>query len=164
LAHQRRWQIAYYDSTGRRIRETYKTQAKAEKMLARRLAQLEAGMLETERRVRVDELASTDLLSQYIEQRLSEGVQGSTVNRELAVLHAMFELAARSAPPKVTHVPVFPPKLKESAPRSGFVRDADYEKIVAACPSSVLRALIVVAYSIHVGERQTRSGFSEFVA
>ena len=179
-----RFQIAYYDKSGRKIRETYKTYEKAERMLKKRVVQAEAGVLEVERRVKMDELAeayllyvknskpksakwatmvwdvhlkdffsgrmasriTTDLVSEYATQRL-EKVQGCTVNRELAILHAMFRLGANATPPKVSHVPVFPPKFAENAPRSGFVRDAEYQKIMAACASPVLRAIYAVAYS-----------------
>jgi integrase len=180
-----KFQIAFYDRTGRKIRETYKSFEKAEKMLQRRLAQADADVLEVERRVKVDELAkayllyaenskpksaywiklvwnahlkdffggrmasrvTTDLIAEYIAHRLGEEVQAGTVNRELQVFHAMFKQGAEATPPKVTHIPVFPPKLAENAPRSGFIRDAEYKKLVEACDKHVLRAILAVAYT-----------------
>jgi len=180
-----KWQIAFYDRTGRKIRETFKSLEKAEKMLDKRLAQVDAGVLETDRRVKMDDVAAsyllyaknskpksaywitlvwnahlkdffggrqasritTDLIAEYIAQRLAEGIAAGTVNRELTVLHAMFKQATEATPPKLTRIPVFPKKLKENSPRSGFVRAAEYDKIVAACDSKVLKAIIATAYT-----------------
>lgn len=180
-----KFQIAYYDQTGRKIRETFGSYEKAAKMLQRRQTQKDAGVLEVERRTKVDELAasyllyaknskpksaywiklvwdahlkgffsgrmasrvSTDLIAEYIAQRLDEGVQSSTVNRELQVLRAMFRQGMEATPPKIHSVPKFPPKLAEPNARAGFLRAADYEKLMEACNKPVLRALITVAYT-----------------
>jgi integrase len=54
----KRFQISFYDAEGRRRRESYSTQAKAEKMLATKLALKEVGKLDpVEGRVKVDGLA-----------------------------------------------------------------------------------------------------------
>jgi len=180
-----RWQIAFYDRSGRKIRETYKTYDKAEKALNKRLAQVDAGVLETETRVKIDSLAdsyllyaknskpksadwiammwnvhlkpffsgrmagriTTDLIAEYIAQRLDKCIKPSTVNRELQVFHAMFKQATQSTPPKIQHVPVFPPRLEEGAPRSGFLRAEGYNKLMETCKSRVLRAIIATAYT-----------------
>jgi integrase len=186
-----RWQIAFYDQTGRKVRETFVSYQKAERALAKKLVQLEAGVLETESRVKVDALAdsyllyaknskpkssywielvwgahlkdffsgrvanriTTDLISSYIAHRREEGANNGTVNRELQVFHAMLQLGLESTPPKINRLPVFPPKLKENAPRSGFLRSAQYDKIMEMCTSEVLeepkvlRAIIAVAYN-----------------
>lgn len=188
-----RWQIAFYDNSGRKVRETYKTFEKAQKMLDKRLAQVDAGVLEVERRVKVDDLAAaylvyakgsrpksaywiklvwdahlkdffggrmanritTDLIAEYIAARREAEAAPGTVNRELQVFHAMFTLGAKCSPPKIAHVPVFPEKLDEGAPRSGFLRAADYDKLIEACDklplrrltSKVLKAIIVTAYT-----------------
>lgn len=180
-----RWQIAFYDRTGRKIRETYKTEEKAEKMLQKRLAQVDAGVLETETRVKIDALAdsyllyaknskpkskdwiemvwevhlkpffsgrmanriTTDLIADYIAHRLGQGRATSTVNRELQVFHAMFVLGTKSTPPKIFRVPVFPPKLDEPPPRSGFLRAEAYDKLKKECKIKVLWAIIATAYT-----------------
>jgi len=51
----------FYDTAGHKRRETYSTEAKARKMLTRRLAQKDAGMLESsaDARVRIDVLAES---------------------------------------------------------------------------------------------------------
>jgi integrase len=56
-----RWQIQYYDQTGRKRRETYSTEAKARKKLDQRIAQRDAGTLETAStsRVKIDALADS---------------------------------------------------------------------------------------------------------
>jgi integrase len=50
-------------------------------------------------------------------------------------------------PPKVTCVPKFPEKLQESAPRKGFLVDAQYDALQASWPYPWLRALMAIAYS-----------------
>jgi integrase len=54
-----RFQIQYYDNSGRKRRETVSTLAKAEKLLQKRAAQKDAGTLETaDTRVKIDVLAT----------------------------------------------------------------------------------------------------------
>jgi hypothetical protein len=54
----KRWQISYYDAQGRRRRESFSTEAKAEKALTRALALRDTGKLEPyEGRLKVDALA-----------------------------------------------------------------------------------------------------------
>lgn len=56
----KRWQISYYDAQGRRRRESFATEAKAEKALTRALALRDAGKLDPhEGRVKVDALAES---------------------------------------------------------------------------------------------------------
>src|SRR5215470_15795594 len=53
----KRWQISYYDAQGRRRRESFTTEAKAERALTRALALRDAGKLEPyEGRTKVDAL------------------------------------------------------------------------------------------------------------
>ena len=47
----------------------------------------------------------------------------------------------------VDRTPAFPRKLKENAPRTGFVGDKEYAKLKANCKAPWLRALIAAGYS-----------------
>ena len=55
----------------------------------------------------------TELLKRYIANRQDEGAKNATINRELAALKRMFNLAKQSSPPKVSRVPAFPTRLAE---------------------------------------------------
>jgi integrase len=90
----------------------------------------------------------TDLLKRYVAQRQQDHAANATINRELAALKRMFNLARQSSPPKVVRVPVFP-RLPEENIRRGFVEDAQYEKLAAACAKVGLwmRALFEVGYN-----------------
>jgi integrase len=78
--------------------------------------------------------------------RRNEGSANGTINRELAALKRIFNLARTSTPPKVRDVPAFP-HLKESPPRKGFVEDRQYEKLTAGSGELWLRAILAVAYT-----------------
>lgn len=90
---------------------------------------------------------STNMVNYYIETRRAEGMQNGTINRETALLRAMFKLGTRVTPPMVERMPAFPPRLKENPPRTGFVTDREYAQLKAHCDKLWLRALIAVAYS-----------------
>jgi len=90
---------------------------------------------------------TTDEINGFIEKRKAKGASNATVNRDLACLHRMFTLGMRCTPPKVQRVPIFPPRLKESAPRSGFIEDAQYEKLCENYREPWLRAFLAVAYT-----------------
>jgi integrase len=89
---------------------------------------------------------TTDDVNKYVQVRKTAGASNSTIIRELAVLHRIFNLAFRSTPRKIAFVPTFP-HLQENAPRTGFVEDAQYNKLVAANPPLYLRAMLALAYS-----------------
>ena len=90
----------------------------------------------------------TDLLKKYVAKRQEDGAANATINRELAALKRMFNLARQSSPPKLVRVPVFP-RLPEENIRRGFVEDAQYEKLAAACARVGLwmRAIFEVGYN-----------------
>jgi integrase len=75
---------------------------------------------------------STPMLSKYVAARLAEGAQPGTVNREMSLLRAAFNLGHKSTPPLVVRVPHFP-MLEESAARKGFLTDAQYDALGAEC-------------------------------
>ena len=90
---------------------------------------------------------STALIEEYIEARRADGVQNGTINRELATLRAMLIRGTKVTPRMVTMVPAFPERLKEAAPRKGFIGDAEYKKLAANAKDLWLRTLIACAYS-----------------
>jgi len=92
-------------------------------------------------------------LEKYIEER-REGVdhgeatqRNGTINRELAVLKAMFNHGSRLDPPLVSRVPRFPKRLRESDPRSGWLDDAQYEGLQENAKYVWLRGLLAIAYN-----------------
>jgi integrase len=89
---------------------------------------------------------TTDTLNRYVAKCLDEGIGPDTVNRDLAALRRAFYLGLRAG--KLQKVPRFP-HLKEPAPRSGFVEEAEYRKLVAVLPATELwlRALLATAYT-----------------
>jgi len=74
--------------------------------------------------LRVAEI-TTERVRAYRAKRESEGASNGSVNRELAALKRMFNLAAATTPPKVTHVPYIP-MLRESNVRKGFFEHSGY--------------------------------------
>jgi integrase len=89
---------------------------------------------------------TTQELNKYIERRNTQGAENATINRELAALKRMFSLAYRSTPRKVYQVPLFP-RLKESAPRKGFVEGKQYRQLCEKCTEPWLRAMLALAYT-----------------
>jgi integrase len=95
--------------------------------------------------IRAGELCS-DHINAYILRRQREKAAGATINRELAVVARMMHLGERTTPPRVRGTPHFP-KLKESAPRTGFLEQADYDKLKAHADELWLRALLACYYT-----------------
>ncbi len=87
----------------------------------------------------------------YVVMRQDEGASNATVNRELAVLRRMFNLAAKATPPQIGKVP-YVPMLKEGPPRQGFFELDDFLKIRDALPGH-LKPLVTFAY--HTGWRKS---------
>ena len=96
---------------------------------------------------------TTDDIQKYMEKRRVEGVSNATINRELSCLRRMFVLGTKCTPAKVQRIPIFPDRLKEANPRTGFVDDVQYRKLCDACKDTWLRAFLAVAYSF--GFRRT---------
>jgi len=87
---------------------------------------------------------TTDQVRRYIARRQSEGAANATINRELAALKRMFNLAAEMTPPKVIRVP-YVPMLKEAPPRKGFLEHANFLKLRNTLPDH-LKPLVTMAY------------------
>ncbi len=94
---------------------------------------------------------TTSEVQRYIIKRQEEGASNATVNRELAALKRMFNLAAKATPPKVGRVPYIP-MLQEDNARQGFFEYAEFEKVLAVLPE-FLRPVATFAY--HTGWRKS---------
>jgi integrase len=68
-------------------------------------------------------------LAQYVDQRQQQDAANATINREMAALKRMFSLGYKATPKKVLYMPAFP-HLKENNARTGFLEDAQYEKLI----------------------------------
>ncbi len=68
---------------------------------------------------------TTERVRAYIIHRQQEGASNGSINRELAALKRMFNLASEMTPPKIARVPHIP-LLKESNVRKGFFEHEEY--------------------------------------
>jgi integrase len=89
---------------------------------------------------------TTALVAEYIAHRKAAGMSNGTINRETTMLKAMLNLGAKQTPPMVDRLPSFPKRLKESAPRKGFVQDAEYAVLKANAKHLWLRGLLALGY------------------
>lgn len=80
----------------------------------------------------------------YIEKRLNEDAANATINRELAALKRMFNLAVRQTPPKIDRVPYIP-MMKEDNVRKGFFEHGEFQALWDALPS-YLKGFTAFAY------------------
>ncbi len=89
---------------------------------------------------------TTEAIMAYIVRRQSAPTvpANATVNRELAALRRMLNLAAKATPPKLYKVPHVP-LLREDNVRQGFVEYEDYLAVKAAAPD-YLRPIITMAF------------------
>ena len=87
---------------------------------------------------------TTDKVRTYTSRRLDEGASNATINRELAALKRMFNMAIRSG--KLRDKP-FVEMLKERNVRTGFVDDKQYERLARFYPELWWRAYLAVSYS-----------------
>ena len=97
---------------------------------------------------------TTSALNEYIAARRADGCQPATINRELALLKAMFRFGTRQTPVMVDRVPAFPARLQESKPRQGFVTGEQYTRLASRAKQLWLRTFIACAYTFgfRVGE------------
>ena len=91
----------------------------------------------------------TSELRRYKAARKREKAEAATVNRELSILKRAFSLGSRHDPPLVMHNPPIE-KLPENNIRTGFLEQADYERLLAELPA-YLKLALVIAY--HTGCR-----------
>lgn len=98
--------------------------------------------------IRVPEI-TTDRIEHYIEKRKGEGLQNSSINRELSALKRMFTLGTRAR--KVGQIP-YVPMLKESNIRKGFFEHNEFLALRNALPL-YLKSPVIFAY--HSGWRES---------
>ncbi|MGA8493330.1 MAG: site-specific integrase [Terriglobales bacterium] len=85
---------------------------------------------------------TTDAAKRFVRQRRDEEVSNATINRSLALLRRMLNLAKRDK--KIHDVP-FIEFQKEPPPRKGFVEQADFERLLNLLPTH-LRPLVTLLY------------------
>src|SRR5579875_742233 len=95
---------------------------------------------------------TTDAIRKFIAERQAAGAQAATINRSLAVLRRMMNLARTEG--KIQALPYFP-TLKENPPRKGFIAHEQFARLLAVLPEK-LRPLIILLYwtGVRVGEAQ----------
>ena len=87
---------------------------------------------------------TTDTLNKYVVWAQGEGLTNATINRDMAALRRAFYLAQEAG--KIERVPKFP-HLTEANPRSGFVEEAQFRKLISNAKELWLRALVTTAYT-----------------
>jgi integrase len=83
-------------------------------------------------------------LDRYALRRKEEGAQNGTINRELTALRRMYSLARKQG--TLTLLPYFS-LLPEADPRQGFVDDAQFDRLVAACDEPWMRVFLELGYT-----------------
>ncbi len=86
-------------------------------------------------------------INAYVLARHEAGAMNATINRELAFLRRAFKMGYDARPRMVADIPAFPSKLPES-PRTGFVEDVAFNKLIAALKEHGLRAMVLTAYRL----------------
>ncbi|PYV54374.1 MAG: site-specific integrase [Acidobacteria bacterium] len=91
---------------------------------------------------------TSQIVAHYIDARQQEGAENATINRELAALKRMFNLARQSTPPKVHMVPYIA-MLREDNIRTGFLESTQHDRLAAETGKIGLwlRAMFEVGYT-----------------
>lgn len=87
---------------------------------------------------------TSDRVRAYAVNRQQHNASNGTINRELAALKRMFNLAAKTTPPKIVRVPYIP-MLKERNVRKGFFEHQEYLALRNALPNYV-RPVLTFGY------------------
>lgn len=93
---------------------------------------------------------TTDRVRAYIVKRQQQAASNGSINRELAALKRMFNLAGEMTPPKVPRVPYIP-MLKESNVRKGFFEHSEYLALRRELPD-YLKSVLTFGY--YTGARE----------
>ena len=73
---------------------------------------------------------TSQVVARYIDSRQQANSESATINRELAALKRMFNLARQSTPPNVSSVPYIA-MLKEDNIRTGFLESKQHDSLAA---------------------------------
>jgi integrase len=87
---------------------------------------------------------TTDKVRKYMAGRQEAGYSNAEINRELAALKRMFNLARQQSPPKVDHVPYIP-MLPEDNVRKGFFEPEAFRAVLKELPEP-LKPVATFAY------------------
>lgn len=90
---------------------------------------------------------TTPALNAFIvhRQKAEDKPANAEINRELSFLRSCFNYALKKCSPRlVAEVPNFP-RLKESAPRQGFITDDEYRALASSCESLEMRTAFELA-------------------
>jgi integrase len=87
---------------------------------------------------------TTDKVRTYISERQDQSMSNAEINRELAALKRMFNLALQQTPPKVPQKPYIP-MLQEQNVRKGFFEHDEFVALRAALPVE-LRPVVTFGY------------------
>lgn len=88
----------------------------------------------------------------YIDYRKDQGVENSTINRELSALKRMFNLAKLQKRIQPEDMPEFPPQLDENNIREGFIKIEDLERLLKQLPTYLQP---VVEFAFYTGMRKS---------
>ncbi len=83
-----------------------------------------------------------EILDNYVDKRLAENAARATTNRELSALRTMLRLGARR---HKLSLPLFP-HLAENNVRSGFVEQADFDRLRAGASELWLRLFLEIGF------------------
>jgi integrase len=93
---------------------------------------------------------TTQQIRSYTRRRQDQGASNGSINRELAVLKRMFNLAAKMTPPKIARVPYIP-MLRENNVRKGFFEHHEYLALRRELPC-YLKPVLMFGY--YTGARE----------
>jgi integrase len=88
---------------------------------------------------------TADAVRQYQLFRRKQGAEAATINRETSALSRMFQIAITRG--LLERMPLFPKRLEENPPRTGFFEHAEYRKVRAQAPPSFQDVLDFAYYS-----------------
>ncbi len=92
-------------------------------------------------------LVTTAMVKEFIERRMKDGLSNASINRELAAIKRIFNLAATECtPPKVGQVPYIP-TLGENNIRKGFFEFDEFNALREALPI-YLKPVVTFGYRI----------------